>query len=77
MKMMGAVGDDRYGQMFIVELTRNGVDASGIVTIPHTRSSVCFVIYARESMSVYTGCNGILEERSLPQERGPWERYYS
>lgn len=42
-KMIGAVGDDRYGEKFIVELHKNGVDASGVVTVPNTRSSVCFV----------------------------------
>ncbi|KAL3952898.1 hypothetical protein ACCO45_012841 [Purpureocillium lilacinum] len=31
-KMIGAVGDDRYGEKFIVELKKNGVDASGVVT---------------------------------------------
>ena len=43
-KMIGAVGDDTYGEKFIVELTNNGIDASGIVKVPNTRSSVCFVM---------------------------------
>lgn len=43
-KMIGAVGDDRYGEKFIVELNKNGVDASGIVTVPDQRSSICFVM---------------------------------
>ncbi|KAK3687267.1 ribokinase [Podospora appendiculata] len=33
-KMIGAVGDDRYGAKFMDELSRNGVDTSGIVTVP-------------------------------------------
>jgi ribokinase len=43
-KMIGVVGDDRYDEKFIVELNKNGVDASGIVTVPDTRSSICFVM---------------------------------
>ncbi|KAF6816895.1 hypothetical protein CMUS01_12198 [Colletotrichum musicola] len=56
-KMIGAVGDDRYGQKFIVELNRNGVDASGVVTMPNTRSSVCFVMVeetTRENRCLFT-----------------------
>ncbi|QPC77987.1 hypothetical protein HYE68_008739 [Fusarium pseudograminearum] len=43
-KMIGAVGDDRYGEKFIVELNKNGVDTSGVVTVPDARTSVCFVM---------------------------------
>lgn len=43
-KMTSAVGDDQYGGKFIVELNKNGIDTSGIVTVPDTRSSVCFVM---------------------------------
>ncbi|KAH8587085.1 Ribokinase-like protein [Bisporella sp. PMI_857] len=56
-KMIGAVGDDAYGEKFIVELNRNGVDASGIVTVPNTRSSVCFVMVensTRENRCLFT-----------------------
>ncbi|OIW27701.1 Ribokinase-like protein [Coniochaeta ligniaria NRRL 30616] len=56
-KMIGAVGDDRYGEKFIVELNKNGVDASGIVTVPDTRSSICFVIVensTRENRCLFT-----------------------
>jgi ribokinase len=56
-KMIGAVGDDRYGEKFIVELNRNGVDASGIVTVPNTRSSICFVMLehlTRENRCLFT-----------------------
>ncbi|KAF6810477.1 hypothetical protein CSOJ01_06289 [Colletotrichum sojae] len=56
-KMIGAVGDDRYGQKFIVELNRNGVDASGVVTMPNIRSSVCFVMVeetTRENRCLFT-----------------------
>ncbi len=56
-KMIGAVGDDRYGDKFIVELNKNGVDTSGIVTVPDTRSSVYFVIgenSTRENRCLFT-----------------------
>jgi len=56
-KMIGAVGDDRYGEKFIVELNKNGVDASGIVTVPNTRSSICFVMVenlTRENRCLFT-----------------------
>lgn len=48
-KMIGAVGDDRYGEMFIADLTKYGIDTSGIVTVPNTRSSICFVILENPS----------------------------
>ncbi|KAK0727293.1 Ribokinase-like protein [Lasiosphaeria miniovina] len=56
-KMIGAVGDDQYGGKFIVELNKNGVDTSGIVTVPDTRSSVCFVMVehsTRENRCLFT-----------------------
>lgn len=56
-KMIGAVGNDRYGEKFIVELNKNGVDASGIVTVPNTRSSICFVLVedlTRENRCLFT-----------------------
>ncbi|KAK7959815.1 ribokinase protein [Apiospora aurea] len=56
-KMIGAVGDDRYGSRFIVELNKNGLDASGIVTVPNTRSSICFVLVehsTRENRCLFT-----------------------
>lgn len=56
-KMIGAVGDDSYGEKFIVELNKNGVDASGIVTVPNTRSSICFVMVedlTRENRCLFT-----------------------
>ncbi|KAK7953049.1 hypothetical protein PG988_013743 [Apiospora saccharicola] len=43
-KMIGAVGDDEYGDKFITSLSRDGVDASGIVTIANTQTSRCFVL---------------------------------
>ncbi|OBT68930.1 hypothetical protein VE03_01285 [Pseudogymnoascus sp. 23342-1-I1] len=42
--MIDAVGDDRYGENFIIELNKNGVDVSGIVVVPNTSSSICFVM---------------------------------
>ncbi|KAK0101957.1 hypothetical protein ONS95_001234 [Cadophora gregata] len=56
-KMIGAVGDDRYGENFIVELNKNGVDTTGIVTVPNTRSSICFVMVensTRENRYLFT-----------------------
>lgn len=56
-KMIGAVGDDQYGGKFIVELNKNGVDTSGIVTVADTRSSVCFVMVehlTRENRCLFT-----------------------
>lgn len=56
-KMIGAVGDDRYGERFIVELNKNGVDASGIAVVPDTRTSVCFVMVenqTRENRCLFT-----------------------
>jgi ribokinase len=54
-RMVGAVGDDKYAELFYTELKKNGVDTSGLVTIPGKRSSVCFVIVER-----YTGENRCL-----------------
>lgn len=56
-KMIGAVGDDRYGEQFIVELNENGVDTAGIVVVPDTRSSICFVMvenHTRENRCLFT-----------------------
>lgn len=56
-KMIGAVGDDRYGERFIVELNKNGVDISGVVTVPDARTSVCFVMIeetTRENRCLFT-----------------------
>ncbi|KAK2599012.1 hypothetical protein QQS21_005546 [Conoideocrella luteorostrata] len=43
-KIISAVRDDTYSEKFIMELNKNSVDASGIVTVPKTHSSICFVI---------------------------------
>lgn len=56
-KMVGAVGDDKYGEKFYAELTRNGIDTSGIITVPNTQSSICFVMvenYTRENRCLFT-----------------------
>ncbi|KAG8162481.1 hypothetical protein KVR01_008246 [Diaporthe batatas] len=56
-KMIGAVGDDRYGRMFIDELNTNRIDSSGILTVPDTRSSICFVMVedsTRENRCLFT-----------------------
>lgn len=54
-RMVGAVGEDKYAELFHIELKKNGVDTSGLVTIPGKRSSVCFVIVEN-----YTGENRCL-----------------
>lgn len=56
-RMVGAVGDDKYGEKFYAELTKNGVDCSGIITVPKTQSSICFVMvenYTRENRCLFT-----------------------
>lgn len=56
-KMVGAVGDDNYGQRFYGELARNGIDVSGIVTVPNCQTSICFVMvedYTRENRCLFT-----------------------
>lgn len=56
-KMIGAVGDDRYGENFIFELNKNGVDVSGIVVVPNMPSSICFVMVehlTRENRCLFT-----------------------
>ncbi|KAH7357453.1 Ribokinase-like protein [Pyrenochaeta sp. MPI-SDFR-AT-0127] len=56
-RMVGAVGDDKYGERFYAELNKNGVDSSGIITVPNTQSSICFVMvenYTRENRCLFT-----------------------
>jgi ribokinase len=55
-KMIGAIGDDRYGEKFIIELNKNGVDASGVVTVPNTHSSICFVMVDLEHLTPENRC---------------------
>ncbi|KAF7542009.1 hypothetical protein G7054_g135 [Neopestalotiopsis clavispora] len=55
--MIGAVGDDSYGEKMVAELKKNGIDTAGIVTVPKTRSSVCFVMIedqTRENRCLFT-----------------------
>ncbi|KAL9098947.1 MAG: hypothetical protein Q9163_005483 [Psora crenata] len=56
-KMVGAVGEDKYGKRFYVELNKNNVDSSGVITMPNTQSSICFVMienYTRENRCLFT-----------------------
>lgn len=56
-KIIGAVGDDLYGEKFIVKLTKNVIDASGVVIVPGVRSSICFVMVelsTRENRCLFT-----------------------
>lgn len=55
-KMIGAIGDDRYGEKLIIELNKNGVDASGVVTVPNTHSSICFVMVGLEHLTPENRC---------------------
>jgi ribokinase len=48
-RMVGAVGDDKYGERFYSELAKNGVDCTGLVTIPDTQSSICFVMVENDT----------------------------
>lgn len=54
-RMVGAVGDDKYAELFRNDLKKNGVDNSGLITIPRRPSSECFVIVEK-----YTGENRCL-----------------
>lgn len=42
--MVGAVGDDEYGKKLYTGMSKSGVDCSGIITLPNTQSSICFVM---------------------------------
>ena len=56
-RMIGAVGDDQYGDKFSAELKKNGVDCSGVIPVPNTRSGTCFVMvenYTRENRCLFT-----------------------
>lgn len=55
--MVGAVGDDKYGERFYAELNKNSVDSNGVITVPNTQSSICFVMvenYTRENRYLFT-----------------------
>ncbi|KAF2015739.1 ribokinase [Aaosphaeria arxii CBS 175.79] len=43
-RMIGAIGDDHLEKKFKKVLQEDHVDISGLVTVPNTRSSVCFVL---------------------------------
>ncbi|KAL9052636.1 MAG: hypothetical protein Q9162_005262 [Coniocarpon cinnabarinum] len=47
--MIGAVGDDQYGEEFYAELSKNGVDTSGVITVPNSQSSICFVMIENDT----------------------------
>ncbi|KAL9097518.1 MAG: hypothetical protein Q9165_000414 [Trypethelium subeluteriae] len=56
-RMVGAVGDDKYGEKFYAELNKNGVDSSSVITVPNTQSSICFVMvenYTHENRCLFT-----------------------
>jgi ribokinase len=68
-RMVGAVGADKYSELFHTELKKNGVDTSGLVTIPGKRSGVCFVIvehYTGENRCLFTlGANEAWKEEDF------------
>lgn len=64
--MVGAVGDDKYAEIFHIELKKNRVDTSGLVTIPGKRSGVCFVIV--ENHTGETRCLFTLGEKEAWKE---------
>lgn len=56
-RMIGAVGNDDYGEKFIAAMNRDGVNTSGIVTVPNTRTSRFFVLLEHptgESQCLFT-----------------------
>ncbi|KAK7749090.1 hypothetical protein SLS62_008485 [Diatrype stigma] len=56
-KIIGAVGDDRHGERFSAELDQNGIDTSGIMTVPDMHTSIYFVMvneYTRENRCLFT-----------------------
>ncbi|PGH18375.1 hypothetical protein AJ79_00442 [Helicocarpus griseus UAMH5409] len=56
-RMVGAVGDDKYGERFYADLNKNGIDSSGVITVPNTQSSICFVMVendTRENRCLFT-----------------------
>ena len=68
-RMVGAVGGDKYSELFRTELKKNGVDTTGLVTIPGERSSVCFVIvdsFTGENRCLFTlGATGAWKEENF------------
>ena len=48
-RVVGAVGDDEYSELFHNALKRNGVDTSGLVTIRGKRSGLCLVQVDRDT----------------------------
>lgn len=60
-RMVSAVGEDEYAKLFEASLKENGVDTSGLVTMPGKRSPVCFVIveqYSGENRCLFTAGAG-------------------
>jgi ribokinase len=43
--MIGAVGDDDFGKSLIANLTRNGVDASGLAILPGEKSGMSVALF--------------------------------
>lgn len=56
-KLIGAVGDDKYGPRFIDEMSKDGIDCSGVITVPECQTSICFVMvedYTRDNRCLFT-----------------------
>jgi ribokinase len=48
-QMVGAVGDDEHGAVFRNALADNGIDASGVRTVPGKRTAMTFITVMEES----------------------------
>ena len=62
-KMIGCVGDDANGHMYMDVLKKEGVDASGMTVCPGTTSGVAFIEVVPEGenrIALAVGANGLL-----------------
>lgn len=51
-RMVGAVGNNKYSEKFYAKLKKNGVNTSSVITVLKSRSAIYFVIvenYTREN----------------------------
>lgn len=48
-RMVGAVGEDLAADMHEAQLLASGVDVTGLVRIPGTRTNVCFIMVEKQS----------------------------
>lgn len=74
-KMIGAVGNDRYGRMFIDKFNESWNLDSARHALEHLLRHGGR-LDTRESMPIHTRRYGGLEDGSFRRARRPWERYY-